>query len=271
MKAMTAIGALLVLGAQEGKDEPRDRVGKDKAPAVLAKALAETQKRKGAAIAEKVHLGEELREVGTFEGVLRKDFAGVKGPAEVYAKGAAYLVNLGGRFDPPDKLEGEEALTASSFRNPALFLTEVGRLAASAQFGPEETVDGRPCVALDLLADAALIKQYLREIAERIDRALRGGRGGGLVGGRGAIFNVANAMDEKATVATFKLVVDRQDLLVRRIDFTIRPKLKPNAVPADFRLPRLPLDNKTEILFTKWDEDVAFDVPFFIRSKWGLK
>lgn len=271
MTATTAILALLALGAQDERDEPKDRIGKDRAPVVVTKVLAEVRKRNSAAIAEKVHVGEELREVGTFEGILKRDFAAVKGPAEVYAKGAAYLVNLGGRYDPPDKLEGQEALTASSFRNPALFLAEIGRVAAGAQFGPEEEVDGRPCVALDMLADPTLIKQYCREIAERVDRGMRGGRGGGLVGGRGAIFNVANAIDEKATTATFKLLVSREDLSIRRLDFTIRPKLKPNAIPNDFRLGRLPLDNKTEILFSKWDEEVAFDVPLLIRTKWGVK
>ena len=45
--------------------------------------------------------------------------------------------------------------------------------------------------------------------------------------------------------------------------------MKENALPREIRVPNL--DRKIEILFSKWDEDVAFDIPLTIRSKFGVR
>jgi hypothetical protein len=92
---------------------------------------------------------------------------------------------------------------------------------------------------------------------------------GGLVGGRNSLINVANAIDEKGTVASLHAVVGRDDLNLYKFEFVIRPKIKPGALPERVRLPDL--DQKTEIKFSKWDEDVAFDIAPFIKNKWGIK
>src|SRR5207237_6461187 len=138
----------------------------------------------GAAITESAELsaGPQKLPPSKYEGVMHKDFAAVKGSAEIYARGATYLVNLGGRFDPPDELEGQEGFSAQSYKNPALLLDELGKNSAPAQFGPDETVDGKDCKVVDVAADAALTKQHLKEFGDRLNRALKKQAGGGFGG-----------------------------------------------------------------------------------------
>jgi hypothetical protein len=274
--------ALLATGAtaQDGGDKAggTDRIGKDKAPVVTQKLLVELSKRKSAAIAELNYFGPQIKDstqaASTFEGVLRKDFAAVKGTNEVYARGSQYLVNTGARFDPPDKLEGQEGSLAMTFRNPALFITELGKVVATAQFGGEQKIEGKDCVVIDFVAPPPLVKEYLKEIIDRFDARMRGrdnGGFGGLVGGRGSLFNLSNMIDEKGTMATLHISVGKADLNLYKLDFYIRPKMKPQQdnLPRQIRIPDL--DQKMEIKFSKWDEEVAFDIAPFIRTKWAIR
>lgn len=250
---------------QDKKDG--DKIGKDKAPTVLKKALAEIQKRKVAAISEDAEMATGPRKAtNTFEGVLRKDFAGVKGAAEIYAKGSAMLVNTGGRFDPPDELQGPEALAAQSFRNPSILIDEVGRNAAAQQFGQDETVDGKDCKSIDMVADPVQLHAQLKEWGDRLNKSYKA-----QIGFAGAqVFDLRNAMDEKLSMATYHVCVGKDDLLVYRIQWVIRPKIKPGALPPMVRLPE-DMDQKVDVKFSKWDEDVAFDVPSVVKAKFGIK
>ncbi len=259
----------LSTGAPAQDAKPADRIGKDKAPAVAAKMVAEAQKRKSAAIATTTQTGGQAASAATFEGVLRRDFAAVKGTLEIYARGPLYLVNTGGRFDPPEKLPGQEGLQASSFRNPSLYFADLLRLAPTAAFGGDETVDGQDCRVLDFLVDPALIKQYLKELGERVENAMKGADGAGGLFGAGGIFRLTNAFDEKATVATYRVCVGRADLLPYRLEFVMKPKIKPGALPNEIRIPDL--EQKVDLKFSKWDQDPPFDIAGFIKSKWGVK
>src|SRR6185436_9013076 len=270
MKRMCAAFLVVLLatgaGAQDKKDG--DKIGKDKAPVVLKKALAEVQKKKSAAIKEVAELsaGPQKVPASTFEGILRKDFAGVKGAAEVYAKGSFYLVNLGGRFDPPDQVEGQDAFAAQSYKNPSVLLDELGRNTSPPQFGPDEMVDGKDCKAVDVVTDGALLKQHVKEFGERLNRSMKG-----MTGFAGAqIFDMKNAIDEKNTTSTYHVCIGKDDLLIYRIDFVIRPKIKPGALPAQIPLPN-DMMQKIDVSFSKWDEEVAFEIPAFIKGKWGIK
>src|SRR5579863_4419298 len=236
MRAMLAAAlflAALGLDAQEKKEG--DRIGKDKAPTVLKKALAEVQKKKGAALAESAELsaGPQKLPPSKFEGALRKELSAAKGAAEVYAKGTAYLVNLGGRYDPPDELQGQEALAAQSYKNPSLLLDELGKIASAPLFGPDESVDGTDCKAVDVAADPGLLRQQLKEFAERLNRMMKQQIG---VGGT-PILDFKSAMDEKNSVATYHVCVGKSDLLIYRIDYVLRPKLKHGAFPPQLRIP----------------------------------
>ena len=266
--AMLVLAMTLGARAQDDKKAGGDKIGKDKPPVVASKFLAEVQKRKGAAIAAVNQIGGQQQAMTNFEGILRKDFAAVKGTAEVYAKGSTYLVNTGARFDPPEELQGQEAAQASSFKNPSLYFAELPKIAASATFGGDEVVDGKDCIVVDFVASPELIKQYIKELTDRLSR--RGGPGGGFgLGGRGSVFNLSSAIDEKKTIATFRACVGKADLLLYKLEFVMKPELRPNALPKEVRLP--PLDQKTEVKFSKWDEEVAFDIPGFIKTKWGVK
>ena len=252
--------------AQDKKDV--DKIGKDKAPTVLKKALVEVQKKKNAAVKEVSELtaGPQRVPSSTFEGIQRKDFSAVKGAAEIYAKGAFYLVNLGGRFDPPDQVEGQDAFAAQSFRNPSILLDELGRNSAVPQFGPDEMVDGKDCKVVDVIPDAALLKQHLKEFGERLNRSMRGATG--FAGAQ--IFDLRNAVDEKNTASSYHVCIGKDDLLIYRIDFVIRPKIKPGALPAQIPIPD-DMMLKTDVYFSKWDGDAPFDIPGFIKGKWGIK
>ena len=132
------LAILLATGASAQDKKDTDKIGKDKAPVVLKKALAEVQKKKSAAVAETAELtaGPQKVPPSKFEGVMHKDFAAVKGSAEIYARGSTYLVNLGGRFDPPDELQGQEGFGAQSYKNPSLLLDELNKVASPVRNVP---------------------------------------------------------------------------------------------------------------------------------------
>jgi len=269
MKRMCAAFLVVLLatgaGAQDKKDG--DKIGKDKAPVVLKKALAEVQKKKSAAISESSEMATGPRKVtNAYDGILKKDFAAAKGAAEVYAKGATLLVNTGGRFDPPDQIQGQEALGAQSFKNPSLLIDEVGRIASAPQFGPDESVDGKDCKTVEMFADPALLRVQLKEFGERLNAAFKNQLGFG-----GAqIFDLKNAIDEKQSAATYHVCIGKDDLLVYRIQWVIRPKIKPGSLPPNLRLPE-DMDQKIDVKFSKWDEDVPFDIPAVVKAKLGVK
>jgi hypothetical protein len=259
--------ALFLCLVLPGAAQEKDRIGKDKAPTVLKKALAEIQKKKGAAISEvsEVAAGRQ-KQKSEFEGVQKKDFAAVKGGAEVYARGAVYLVNLGGRFDPPDQMEGPEAAQAQSFRNPSLLIDELGKIGSPPQFGPDESVDGKDCKVVDVAADPATLKMHLKEFGERLNRVFKN-----QLGFAGAqVFDMKNSLDEKNSAASYHVCIGKDDLLIYRIDFVLRPKVKPGSLPPRMALPD-DLDTKVDVKFSKWDEENPVELPAVIKAKWGMK
>jgi len=273
---LVAVALSLPLGllAQEKKEAGGDKIGKDKAPTVARKMIVETQKKKSAAVSETGEMaagagGNNQKVTGTFEGVLRKDFAAVKGTLEIYAQGAKMLVNTGARFDPPEDLEGQQANQVSTFRHPAFLLNEVSKLVNSATFLGEETVDGKECRELSFLADEATVKQYLKETADRLGKQFARMAGGGF----GPLINWNNALDEKATVATYSVLVGKSDLLVYKIVFVIKPKINPKGLPPQLppQFAQMNLDQRYEVKFSKWDEEAAFEIPAAIKAKWGIK
>jgi hypothetical protein len=262
-----ALALLLTVDAFSQDKKDADKIGKDKAPVVLKKALAETQKKKSAAISESAEMATGPRkQTNTYDGILKKDFAAAKGSAEVYAKGATILVYTGGRFDPPSEVQGQEAAGAQNFKNPSLLIDEVMKNGAAQQFGPDESVEGKDCKSVDMMADPVQLKAQLKEFGEKLNQAFKNQLGFG-----GAqVFDLRNAVDEKNSMATYHVCVGKDDLLVYRIQYVIRPKFKPGALPPMVRLPE-DMDQKVDVKFSKWDEDVAFDVPAVVKAKLGVK
>ena len=254
-----SFGLALGLGAQDS-----DKVGKDKAPTVAKKSTAEVQKKKSAviAVATEVKLGPQAVN-STFEGVLRKEFAGVKGSADVFAKGSVYLVKVGDRYDSPDTLKGQEAVPALSFKNPAVMLSEAGRLAPGATYLSDDKVDGTDCKVLSLVADPVLLKEHLKEVGAIVQKTLKGFAGDLFSG------NLASIFDEKTSVSRYALWVGKSDLLVHKLEWAMKPDVKPGSLPP--QAPQVSVELHSEVKFTKWDEDVAFEIPAAVKAKWGIK
>jgi hypothetical protein len=270
-----SFAAALSAPAQDRKDPAADKIGKDKAPNVAKKMIIETQKKKLASISMTGEMasgpGAAQKITGAFEGVLRKDFAGVKGTLEIYAQGTKTLVNTGARFDLPEEIDAPQQAQAATFRNPALLINEVSRLVNVGQFLGEETIDGKECKELTFLADEATVKQYLKEIGERLNRQFKNLAGG--AGALGSMINFASALDEKSTVGSYSVMAGRDDLLIRKITFVIKPKINPKSLPPQLppQVAQMNLDQRYEVKFSKWDEDVAFEIPAAIKAKWGIK
>ena len=264
---MKTLPALLILAVLSGQEPKADKIGKDKPPIVAKKFLTELPKRKSAAIVElSTYTAGPQKMESTYEGVLRKDFVAVKGSAEVYAKGAQMLVNTGGRFDPPESLEGQEAGPALTFKNPSLILDELLRVAASASFGGDETVDGKECRVVDFVADAAALKKALRDLGDRLSKTV----GRQFAQGGVQLIDFKTAWDERASVATYRVCVGMADLNIYRVEFVLRPKMKPGAFPKEIPFPA-EFDQRWDIRFTKWDEDVPFEIPGPVKVKLGVK
>jgi hypothetical protein len=241
-----------------------DKVGKEKAPFVAKRTVSESQKRKNVAISITIHF--QARNDGVtadYQGILRKDFAAVRGSAEIYAKGGEILVRSGDRFDLLSDLKGQEAALAAGFKNPALLLGEIARLAPAAIYLSDEPVDQKPCKTLSLKADESLVKQHLREFEGRISGVLKSASGGFDLG------RVLSYFDEKGTDSTYRIWVSTEDLLVRKIEWVFKPVLKKDGLPPGVK--PIPMESLWTLQFSKWDEDVAFDIPRAVKAKWGIR
>jgi hypothetical protein len=250
-------------GKEKAQAAPSDRIGKEKAPTVAKKAVAEVQGRKGAAILMTSSLkGRELL-TATFEGVLRKDFAAVKGSAEMYSKGIVYLVRTGDRFDSPSDLKGREGALASAFKNPALMLAEFARLAPGATFSDDETLEGHDCRIVAVPVDEQALKQELKDMATRLSGAIKDASG--LIDPG----NIGNYFDEKNSIAGFRAWIGKGDFLVHKLEWSFKPRFKKESLPPGLKLPEV--EAQTSVLLSKWDADVPFEIPKAIKAKWNLK
>lgn len=269
MKGMTGAGVVLLLAAaaagQDGKDnKPADKIGKQKAPAVLAKAVADAQKRKSAAVKENVMLSAPAQTVSSaFEGVLRKDFVAVKGTAEIYAKGGTYLVSSDGAFVAPEGIKGLPGTQAASFKNPALLLADLARAAAAATYDRDLAHEGKDCKVIDLAADVTLRKQYLQELSVRLAGPLKE-RAGALL----AQVDLATLFDEKVSAAWFKVWVGKDDLILHKMEWGFEPRVKQDL---PFKVPSFEVSWHTEIKFSEWDREIKLDVPAAVKAKFGIR
>lgn len=256
------VAAALALTIPPGASalQAADKVGKDKAPVVALKALAEVQKRKGAAVSETCELGALQQTTATYQGILRRDFVAVKGTTEIYARGKMVIVRTGDRYDQAANLRGEEALPVASFRNPAVMFADASRAAASATYQDDETLEGKDCKVVSLTGDARLVKEHLQEVAEVVQRQL--------TGAAAAIYsgNLTSYLDEKLSSSKFTLWVGKSDLLIHKMAWVLESETKPTPFVQPFKITR-----KIEARLTQWDEDVAFDIPGPIKAKFGIK
>lgn len=256
------VAALVLLAGARGAAPQVDRIGRDRAPVVALKVLTEAQKKKSAAIAETTQLGLTGETTSTFEGVMKKDVAAVKGSAEVYARGRNYVIRVGDRYDLATRLRGEEAILAAAFRNPAVMLAEAARLVPGAVYLDDEEVDGKDCKGISLPADARTLKEHLAEMADLVQKQLTG-FARDLFSGK-----LTSYLDEKLSTSRFVLWVGKADLLIHKMEWIIETETRQASLPPGvqpFRVTR-----RCSVKFSRWDEDLTLDVPAPVKARLGL-
>lgn len=240
--------------------QDEDKIGKEKAPGIVKKSTGEVGKKKGMHFTEAVSVSAMQDQSSNFDGVLKKDFAAAKGSAEIYAKGAQYLVRSGGTFVNPDKLQGQDGIAAGSFRNPYLFLQEVAKLAGTASWGNDADVDGVACKVADLVADEATVKAQIKEFADNLPSQAR------------QYGDVSGYIDSKKTTSTYKVYIGKKDLLIYKIEWVLKPVIKENSLPPNVPVQGLDdLEAKTELAFSKYEEELDVEIPKEIQQKFGVK
>jgi hypothetical protein len=122
---------------------------------------------------------------------------------------------------------------------------------------------------VDVIPDAALLKQHLNEFGERLNRAFKRQGGGGAFGGV-QVFDMKNVMDDKNTPASYHVCIGKDDLLIYRIDYVMRPKVKPGSLPPQVPVPQ-DMAQKIDTHYSKWDDENPFEIPAVIKNKWGIK
>ena len=260
--------------------DTKDKIGKSKAPIVVKKAVLTSIKKKMASISEEVITDIDQRESKTkFTGIMKGEFSGVRGTSEIYTLKKSLLVrDSKDRLVAIKKLEVQGAIAALSYRTPLTFLGEVLRLAATAGYGATEKVDGVDCKILYLTADSVLVKQQLKEVSDRVGRALRARAANSKRLFAGSFFsgNLSSLFDLKKTRSAYSIWVGKKDLLIRKIEWTFTTEVKKNALPKDPLNPRGGVQLKTvgvttDLTFTDWGETQDFKIPREIRAKWGVK
>lgn len=266
--ATAAIVLAMAAGGWTAQDE--DKIGKLSAPAALQKSLRTVSKATIVAISQKSEFAVGQQKTETqFDGVLKKDFAGVKGTQEVYAKGDKYLVKVGARYDPPSKILEPEGIQAASFKNPALILKELGMALRRAQYTADEDVDGERCALVVIQCDPRMVKMHLKELGDRITQSFKaraGNNGGGFFA---EFFGGRDLFDQKASTSTFAVWIARKDLLIRKVEWIVDPVMKKN-LPSP-RLAALKFATRISVTFSKWDGDVPFVVPGVIKAKFRIR
>ncbi len=252
------IWILLATSLQSAGEE---KIGKEKAPAALRKCLGETVKKKGWHFAQTVKLTGPENQENKFDGVAKKDFAAAKGSAEIYAKGASYLVHSNGKFVPPNQLSGTEAIRVGSFRNPALFLSDAARLAVLASWGTDAEVDGRACKVAEFAADEPLLKDQIKEFTDNFKSQLK------------QVGNVMGYVDLKRSKSLYKIYLGKSDLLVHKVEWTLKPVIKENAFPPSAPVPQGldKLEARTEVVLSKHDQELDVEIPKEIQQRFGVK
>lgn len=256
------VAVLILLGGAHGPGTQADQIGRDRAPAVAVKVLAKVQKKKGAAIEETTQLGLSGETTSTFEGVLKKDVVAVKGSAEVYARGRIYVIRVGDRYDLAANLRGEEAVLAAAFRNPAVMLAEAARLVPGAVYLDDEEADGKDCKVISLPADARTLKEHLTEMGDLVQKQLTG-LARDLFSGK-----LTSYLDEKLSTSRFVLWVGKADLMIHKMEWYLETETRQASLPPGvqpFRVTR-----RCSVKFSRWDEDLALDVPLPVKARLGL-
>lgn len=253
-------------GGQEGQD--KDLIGESKAPVILKKVQGVVAKAKGYHASETVTTpqmgrgGQGGGETPSFEGIVVKDVAAMKGSAELYAKATTVLVkSKQGQFLPPSSFNGQEGTIAGSFRNPAVVMAEYLRFAATAFYDGDEAVEGIDCRIVATTADERTLADQIKEISANMGELKRFGVG-----------DISGYVDKKSSTSSYKAWVGKTDLKVYRLEWHLELIVDKDKIPGGFGqgLPDK-IEASVEIKISKYDEELDWDWPKEIKAKFGVK
>jgi len=249
-----------------------DKIGNSKAPEIFKKVAAELAKKKGYHVVEKATVpglggrgggGMPGMQDQSFDGVVKyKDFAALKGAAEVYCKGAITLTkNPQGKYVEPKDLEGQDGMTAGAVRNPAVVYADALRFHGPATFTGDEKFGEIDCKVAETWADTASTEQQLKDVVKNIKLPAQAGN-----------MDVMQIVDKKKSQSAYKIWVGKEDLLFHKIEWTITIAIDKTKVPGGFGA-QLPdkLDAKVDIEIKDYDKDLDIEIPKEIKARFGLK
>lgn len=243
-----------------------DKIGTSKAPEILRKVQTELSRKQGYRFTEKVGAPQARGQVPeqNFEGVVKKDFAAVKGSIEAWCKGSVTLVRNGqGRIVEPRQLEMQQSAVAAALKNPAVVTATVIRFGAGSRFTGEEKLGEAECKIAETAADPKTTEEQIREYMRNIKLPAEVGT-----------MDLTGFVDKKKCASTYKAWVGKEDLLFHRIEWTLTIVIDRKKIPPGFadQLP-IPenLDVKTVIDVKDYDQELDVEIPKEIRARFGMK
>ncbi len=246
-----------------------DKIGNAKAPEILKKVHAELAKKKGWHVTEKIVLpqmpgggGGGMPGDQSFDGVVKKDFAALKGPVEAFCKGPITLVkNAQGKFVEPKDLDGQTGAIAAAVRNPVVIVTDVIRFAGPSTFTSEEKVDEFDCKVAETWADSKSTEEQLKGIVANIKLPAQAGN-----------IDIMQFVDKKKSSSAYKAWIGKETLLFHKVEWTVTVVIDKGKIPGGFgdQLPDK-VEAKYELAIKDYDKDLDVEVPKEIKARFGLK
>lgn len=81
--------------------------------------------------------------------------------------------------------------------------------------------------------------------------------------------NVNSCFDDKKPVSNYRVWIGKSDVLPYKVEWESKPAMiKEKLSPG---IPDVELSGSMSIHLSKWDEEVAFEIPKPIKSKFGVK
>jgi len=259
--SIVVVGVLCMFHPALAQEE--DLIGSKKASSILPKAIKAVLKEEGYRFTKTIQVAGFQDQKVDFQGQTRKkkSFAAAQGSAEVFAKGASYLVRSGDTFLPPDKMQGAEGTSAAMFRNPILYLLEVRKLARRAQWGEDADVDGHSCIVAEISADERTLKSQVKEFGGNVGELKRYG-----------VSDISPYIDLKRSTSDYFVSVGKSDLLLYRVEWKLKLMVKKNAIPPGVPV-EIPskIEVSMELVLSGYGDELEMDIPKFIQRWSGVK
>ena len=74
---------------------------------------------------------------------------------------------------------------------------------------------------------------------------------------------------EKVSTSRYVLWVGKADLLLHKMEWVLEAETKAASLPPGVQPFKVSL--RSEVKFSKWDEDLPFDIPAPVKARWGMR